>query len=209
MSLNINFREYRNEDAPYLEDIIRKTWEYDRFCSEKIAKDMASLYLRSCLASQSFTRVALKDRKPVGIIMAKNIRKYKRKIKWTMQEAVAIMKIYMKSEGRKVCNVFKEISNLDENLLKERNRNYEGEVVFFAISEACRGTGIGKLLFNKALDYFEKEDIKDFYLYTDSSCNYGFYEHQGLRRCAEKCFQVPIDVKNEMRFYLYEKELAN
>lgn len=209
MSLNIKFREYRNEDAPYLEDIIRKTWEYDRFCSEKIAKDMASLYLRSCLASQSFTRVALKDGKPVGIIMAKNIRKYKRKIKWTMQAVMAMMKIYMKSEGRQVCNVFKEINNLDENLLKERKRNYEGEVVFFAISEKCRGTGIGKQLFNKALDYFKEENIKDFYLYTDSSCNYGFYEHQGLRRCGEKTFQVPIDVKNKMRFYLYEKELAN
>lgn len=28
MKRNITFREYRKEDKQYLEDIIRKTWEY-------------------------------------------------------------------------------------------------------------------------------------------------------------------------------------
>lgn len=38
------------------------------------------------------------------------------------------------------------------------------------------------------IDYFKIEKIVSFYLYTDSSCNYGFYEYQGLVRCGEKVF---------------------
>lgn len=32
MNSRIYFREYRKEDAPYIEDIIRNTWQYDLFC---------------------------------------------------------------------------------------------------------------------------------------------------------------------------------
>lgn len=35
---NVLFREYRKEDQGELENIIRKTWGYDKFCSPKIAK---------------------------------------------------------------------------------------------------------------------------------------------------------------------------
>ena len=48
----------------------------------------------------------------------------------------------------------------------------------------------------------QTQQIDEFYLYTDSSCNYEFYERQGMTRVAEKTYSVPI--KNEMKFYLYE-----
>ena len=38
---NIIFREYKKEDQEELENIIRKTWNYDKFCSPKIARKMA------------------------------------------------------------------------------------------------------------------------------------------------------------------------
>lgn len=31
------FREYRKEDREELENIIRETWNYDQFCSSKVA----------------------------------------------------------------------------------------------------------------------------------------------------------------------------
>ena len=32
----------------------------------------------------------------------------------------------------------------------------------------------------------KQEKLKEFYLFTDTSCNYGFYEHQGMKRRLEK-----------------------
>lgn len=204
MNSGIYFREYRKDDAPYIEDIIRNTWQYDLFCSKEVAKKMAKLYLTSCLSNQTFTMVALLDEKPSGIIMAKNIKDYKKSVKYLLPQLVAGMGLVISNEGRKIANTFDGISDIDKNLLSERNKEFDGEIVFFAVNEKCRGTGIGKSLFRMAMEYFKKVNVEVFYLYTDSSCNYGFYEHQGLERCGEKVFEVPIAIKNEMRFYLYE-----
>ena len=58
MSEQIILREYQETDRQALEDIIRETWKYDRFCCAKVAKKMAKVYLNSCLIEQTFTRVA-------------------------------------------------------------------------------------------------------------------------------------------------------
>ncbi len=207
MNSRIYFREYKKEDAPYIEEIIRYTWKYDLFCSKEVAKKMAKLYLTSCLANQTFTIVAILDDKPVGIIMAKSIKDYTRLVKYLFPQLMAGIKLLISSEGRNIATTFERISDIDKNLLSERNKKFDGEIAFFAVNEKCRGTGIGKSLFKLAIDYFKIVGVESFYLYTDSSCNYGFYEHQGLKRSSEKTIEVPISIKNEMKFYLYEGDI--
>lgn len=50
----------------------------------------------------------------------------------------------------------------------------------------------GKMLFQSVLDYFKQQNLDEFYLFTNTSCNYGFYEHQGMIRRHEKkhIFQI-------------------
>ena len=169
---------------------------------------MAKLYRASCLANQTFAMVALLDEKPAGIIMARSIKVYKKSVKYLLPQLVAGISLFISREGRKIANTFNGISELDKNLLSERNKEFDGEIAFFAVNEKYRGTGIGKSLFKMAIDYFKSEKVESFYLYTDSSCNYGFYEHQGLVKCGEKVFEVPIGIKNEIRFYLYEGNIS-
>lgn len=54
------------------------------------------------------------------------------------------------------------------------------------MSSKARGNGVGKRLFQDLLAYVRSQDINRFYLFTDTSCNYGFYEHQGLVRCGKR-----------------------
>lgn len=199
---NITFREYQKQDAPLIEDIIRKTWEYETFCSPKVAKQMAKLYLASCLVEQDFTKVALWNDKSIGVIMAKSITKHHVSIRFLYSRFISTFPLYLSKEGRKTVKIFWGINSIYLALLSERHKNYDGEISFFAIDEQCRGMGIGKSLFTMAIDYLKEQQIKSYYLYTDSSCNYGFYEHQGMVRCRETTHQVPV--KNTMKFYLYE-----
>jgi ribosomal protein S18 acetylase RimI-like enzyme len=207
MQSNITFREYQKEDSSYLEDIIRKTWQYDMFCSEKVAKQMATIYLATCLAEQTYTRVALIGNKPVGIIMAKNIAKHNKSIKHLWNQCMCAVPLYLSKEGRATAKIFTEINALNLKILKQTNKNYDGEIAFFAISKECRGMGIGKSLFNMALEYLKEEKVKSYYLYTDSTCNYGFYEHQGMVRCNEATHDMPFKMKKEMKLYLYEGDI--
>lgn len=196
-------REYKSTDAADLEDIIRMTWHYDKFCSPKLAKKMAKIYLLSCLGKQTFNQVAVQDGKTVGIIMGRDKRK-KTTRRFHLRLALAEASMLCDKEGRRILKAFSSIDAVDEELLAVRGKDYVGELSFFAVNEARRGTGLGKALFRELLDYMKNQKINDFYLYTDSSCNYGFYEHQGMVRCGEKVYSVPINIENEMRFYLYE-----
>lgn len=69
--MKMEFREFRKEDIPALEGIIRQTWNYDKFASPKTAQKLARVFLSSCLANQTFSQVAVENGKPVGIILGK------------------------------------------------------------------------------------------------------------------------------------------
>lgn len=80
---------------------------------------------------------------------------------------------------------------------------------FFAISSKARGKGIGKKMFCNMLEYMKLQNINDFYLFTDTTCNYGFYEHQGMNRCDEKSKTFLIHGKEaKMTFFLYDYKIS-
>lgn len=103
--------------------------------------------------------------------------------------------------------IFGSVNGIDQQLLKENHRSYPAELALFAVSPICRGKGIGKQLFQAAMNYMKQENLNEFYLFTDTSCNYGFYEHQGMKRCCEKKHIFQVAGQNaEMRFFIYEGE---
>lgn len=205
MSEPIILREYQETDRQVLEDIIRETWNYDRFCSPEAAAKMAKVYLNGCLANQTFTRVAVADRVPVGVIMGKNIQKHKCPIKLRMEWFRSLLSLFASKEGRQISKMFGGVEKIDRELLSACGKVYKGELAFFAISEKCRGKGLGRKLFEAAADYMKSQNISEFYLFTDTTCNYPFYEHLGLTRCCEKKHTIQVkDEKEEMTFFLYE-----
>ena len=179
-------RDYERKDAPFLQDIIRKTWQYDRFCSPGTAKRLSRLYLAGCMANQTFMKVAEVGGRPAGVIMGKDCGAWKPSITGLLRQTAAALALLSGKEGREVARAFSGINQVDKELLKESKKEYPGELSFFALDERYRGLGIGKKLFRVLLDYMEQQKIPRFYLYTDNSCNYGFYEHQGMRRCGQK-----------------------
>lgn len=208
MSDLVILREYRETDRQALEDVIRETWNYDRFCSPKTAAKMARVYLYSCLTNQTFTRVAVMDNVPVGIIMGKNIEKHKCPFSLGVKWIKSIISLYISKEGRKISKIFHNVQGIDNELLSRCHKDYQGELAFFAISRKCRGKGIGKQLFQSVLEYMKGEHIREFYLFTDTSCNYGFYEHQGMMRRCEK--EHVIDTgreKDNMTFFIYDYQV--
>ncbi len=193
MSEQIILREYQKTDSHMLETIIRETWRYDRFCSSKTAANMARLYLSTCLTNQTFTRVVIVNDTPVGIIMGKNIQKHKCPLALRVKWLKSIVPLYISNEGRRILKIFKGIDGIDRELLSACGKDYKGEVTFFAINENYRGKGLGRKLFETLIEYMESQNISDFYLFTDTSCNYPFYEHLGLKRRCEK--RKTIDIK--------------
>lgn len=205
MTEEIKIRAFQKQDIPYLEEIVRKTWKYDRFASEKTAKRLAKVFLASCLTNQTFIRVAALGERSVGVIMAKDSKSHRCPLGYRLRQVWQIFRLMITKEGRQVSSIFRSVNDIDQILLQERKKAYQGELAFFAIGEECRGKGIGAKLFAEVRDYMRQKGVENYYLYTDTSCNFGFYEHMGMQRCGEKkkTFEI-LGQQAEMQFYLYE-----
>lgn len=208
--MQIELREYQKQDFKALETIIRETWHYDDFSSPKTAVKLARVFLSSCLTNYTFSRVAVMDGNVVGIILANNIAKHECPLSNRLLQIKSILSLYSSREGRNVSKIFGNVNGIDKQLLNENNKIYPAELALFAVGSSCRGKGIGKILFQATLDYMKQEKLKEFYLFTDTSCNYGFYEHQGMKRCLEKKHVFSIKGQQAvMNFFIYDYQLSN
>lgn len=203
--MQIELREYQKQDFKALETIIRETWHYDDFSTSKTAVKLARVFLSSCLTNYTFSRVAVVDGNVAGIILANNITKHKCPLSNRLLQIKSILSLYSSKEERNVSKIFGNVNGIDKQLLNENNKTYPAELALFAVSSSCRGKGIGKMLFQSALNYMKQEKLKEFYLFTDTSCNYGFYEHQGMQRRLEKKHIFYIKGQEAvMHFFIYD-----
>ena len=205
MKTEVNLRAFQKEDTEAIEAIIREAWHYDDLCSHKTACKLARVFLSSCLANQTYTRVAEIDGKPAGIIMAKNIEEHHVPLRYRIRQWRAILSVMLSKEGRKVSGIFGGVNDIDKALLAEAQTQYQGEVAFFAVSSSVRGKGVGKMLYRKMLDYMRAHSIEKFFLFTDTSCNYGFYEYMNMFRRGTKRVKLKVNHRlEEFSFFLYE-----
>ena len=203
--MEIVLREYQAKDFKALANIIRETWHYDDFCRPKTAAKLANVFLSSCLTNYTFSRVALLDGEPIGIILANDKAEHRFSLRRKWKQIRAIVALFLSAEGRRVSEIFKDVNGIDQVLLEECGENYPAELTLFAVKASVRGQGVGKRLFQEALNYMEERKLERFYLFTDTSCNYGFYEHQGMvRRCSKAHLFKVKGQQAKMNFFIYD-----
>ena len=203
--MQLRFREYQKQDFNPLKEIIRETWHYDEFSSPKTSSKLAEVFLSSCLTNYTFSQVAVLDDKVVGIILVKDNKIHQCPPGNRLRQIKSIIKLYLSKEGRSVFQIFKDVNEIDKQLLDNCHKTYPAELALFAVSSSHQGMGIGKNLFQTALDYIKRQKLDEFFLFTDTSCNYGFYEHQGMSRRCEKShiFRFP-EHQVKMDFFIYD-----
>lgn len=208
--MQILMRKYRNEDFKPLTEIIRRTWHYDEFTDHETALKLARVFLSSCLTNYTFSRVAVIDGNVAGVILAKDIRIHKCSFSDRFRQIMSVARLFLSKESRRVSGIFKSVSGIDKELLSNCGKNYNAELALFAVDGAYQGKGAGKLLFDSAMDYMRKQQLSEFYLFTDTSYNYGFYEHCGMtRRCEEKHTFDINGTRADMNFFLYDLGLKD
>lgn len=54
------------------------------------------------------------------------------------------------------------------------------------VNPDVRGAGVGGALWRQLLAALRSMGVRAFFLHTDSNCDFGFYDHKGLSRVAER-----------------------
>ena len=206
MKSSIIYRPFQKEDTDALVAVIIDSWNYRAMFSETVAYHFASVFLYFALIQASFLQVAVLDGKPVGIIIGDIKTEQKR-----MQNYVYYLKLIghgfrllLSKEGRQVLNQHAlEVSKVNEDMLSKQTTHFDAEVAIFAVSPKTQGLGVGSNLYQYFLDELKARNLPNYYLYTDTSCNYGFYDHKGLQCVSAVKHIIEKPVKKEVELYLY------
>lgn len=201
-------RAMRAEDMPRIERIVRRTWSYDDRVSARAAELLGRIDACNCLSRRTYMRVADIDGDVAGFIVVNDLRNPRRDMRLQAVQAVSMLRLLASRDGREGLTMFRRYMATDRRLdndAREQGRHYDGEIVLFIVNDEYRGYGLGRLLFDDALRHFREIGVEDFFLYTDTDCDFGFYEHRGMSRRAARSVSITLGGHTESaEMYIYD-----
>lgn len=85
---------------------------------------------------------------------------------------------------RRMIDDFSADSARTDALANATARTCQAELRLFMVSESARGKRVGTQLLNAAQESMKNSGAKLYYLYTDSTCDFGYYDAHGFERVA-------------------------
>lgn len=89
-------------------------------------------------------------------------------------------------DGSKIVTSIQEDDLKTNHLAEAARRDSQAEIVLFIVDDTVRGQGVGKTLWQAMIQFLSTHGVDNYYLYTDTECNFMFYEYQGLTRVTEQ-----------------------
>lgn len=204
----LHYRPIERKDYAVIGEIINEAFGLYRYVTDPNSlKSIKQQYVYSCLSEATYTCVAEQDGEVVGVIMGNAKSNYKlfRHLPVICGTAWYGLKLIL--FGRKCQASVRDYKNLHRvyhTFSQKHKGEFDGVLTLFAVREICRGFGVGKKLLNGLLQYLRNQGTRRIYLYTDNTCNTGFYEHQGFERLEEQPLAMIRDGKSfELNVFLY------
>ena len=155
------YRPYKRQDFKAVSSIINIIWKHESYYSPKTAVRLSEAYLRLFLTEQTFTQVALADRKPIGIIMGNHIRRHRCPLVLRLQAGWSVLVLSMTAEGRRSWRFLEEIDRIYAALLSGQPQEYR-RTVFFPNSSGLSRTGDWKGIVQSFLYVYGKREYTAF-----------------------------------------------
>jgi len=92
-------------------------------------------------------------------------------------------------------NEYKILSKTYKELLLDSEKDFDGVLTLFAVTQECQGYGVGNELLNYLFQYLKHKSTNNIYLFTDTTCNYGFYDSHGFIRQGDKIITITRENK--------------
>ncbi len=108
------------------------------------------------------------------------------KLKYFIPLLVNRAKLALSRRGRRILRNNLAEARVDHQLLRSAKKEFDGELVLFVTDTSVQRHGIGTTLLRQFYQFMEQNNSKNIYLFTDTTCNYGYYQKKGYRQIAEK-----------------------
>ena len=99
-------------------------------------------------------------------------------------------------------------NRVNRKLIMHHAKDYQGELCLFAVKPKVKGSGYGVGLLSEFHEFLKKTKAKSYFLYTDTDCNVGFYEHQGYQLISLDTVRFFPGEKDQAKYFLFCKEMT-
>lgn len=197
------------EDYKTLSHLIVDTWLEQEVDNLEEINAMTDFLINTLLLTSSEIFIARDSEKIVGVIAATLTQNLLETSKIRRRQLTSLSFIINHGIPTTLLDYYLETLKLNEDLLQQANKEFDASLNFLILDKTYQGKGIGNKLYQLFIDYLKKQNAKTFFLWTDSSSNYQFYDKKGLSRLVEKSMSYQSGNEDETHeeieeFYLYE-----
>lgn len=207
----IQYRSVEAGDYDALGEIINQAFGLFRYVPDREQLEwFKKQYVYSCLSEATYTCAAVRDGTVVGVIMGNAKTDYHplRHLPYVVKMLFCTWKMKRRGDPAGMDD-FERLHKIYRNFSERHPGEFDGVLTLFAVNADCRGCGVGKHLLSGFLEYLNRQNVKRIYLYTDTTCNYGFYEHQGFGQLEMQPITLTKEGKLfQMDVFLYGLSLA-
>lgn len=229
----IMLRPMRRTDFPALEELVRQAWYVDDEsddngnvpndeCGLRKYKLRKAIHLRNMhrlaaidmhdfLSRTTEATVAERDGRVLGVVLGSLRSRVTtaQRIRHAITRNCLALPLLASKDGRRGLADQIAILQVDEVLKRDAGKSYQAEITLFVVSPEARGMGVGRKLFNHMLGVFRNAGMNEYFLFTDTTCDYGFYDYRGLTRKAERTVRRDSFTQGGLEdgalsFFLYE-----
>ncbi len=211
---NITYRSFENKDINALIELCNLAWSFkDYTTNETTRKALVKTDAYGALMGSNYSIIAYENDNPAGILIGQNkhFLNIFRKLKYRLMFWGSLFKLmFIHKDAKDALNNFRKIDRSYQKLYKKMNKKYQSEVVLFIVHPSMQGKGVGKTLMNRFIEQCKEKNFDRFYLFTDTSCNYGFYDHFGFTHLASESVNLSLKSQDEiMTSFIYEYTLTD
>ena len=206
-------RDVEERDFLEIKKIIDQTWGFEKLYPDKAALDTAlGIYFNQVLYGCSFGKAAILDNKIVGVIFGSangEKPKYRMMLEDSTKQILTLLTL-PESYRKNIYEYTYKLCGAYDELLESKADLYKGTLDFLIVSEEARGLKIGQKLWEEISLYFQKNNAESIYVFTDTNCNYGFYEHLGFSMKEARDIEFVFGSEHlPLKIFLYDYRFNN
>lgn len=206
----VTYHQVTEDDFDELALLISNQWATPEIRDNPIAmKRSGLLSLFYFMVHHTFTCVAEDNGKDVGLLICTNISDRPIDMKYVRLLINEIAFMICNPETRDDGLAWGEYTQLAQDLEERVVHGIDAELELFVIAPEYRGQGIGKRMFRSMVKFYKMTGTKTFFLHTDTSCSYPFYEKIGMTRIGEQKTDIRSADINGIDMFIYAADVED
>ncbi len=204
----VTYHQVREEDHDELALLLSNQWATPEIRNNPVAmKHSGLMSLYYFMVHHTYTCVAEDEGRVIGLLICTNLNERPIDMKYVRlligEVAYMICNPETRDDGLAWGNYTQIAQQLEDRVVKDTN----AELELFVVAPEYRGQGIGKRMFRSMIEFYKKTSTGHFFLHTDTSCTFQFYERMGMKRIGTQKTDIRSADVDGIEMYIYAADV--